>query len=96
MSGLSPYVGDSKSYQFTFRVDDVPTDPSAVSVSVKSSSGIAVYTYNPGTITKVSTGVYRLSFTIIDDGQHTVVFSGTGSAAKIEVITFSARKNPLT
>lgn len=67
----------------TFSVDDVPTDPTTVSLSITTPAGVVTpYTY-PDDIDKTSTGVYTMDAACTEDGVWKYVWTGTGTAADI-------------
>jgi hypothetical protein len=68
----------------TFEVDDVPTDPSTVTLTVTPPSGTATsYTYAASEITKVGTGQYRKDIACTEDGVWLYLWIGTGTAADV-------------
>ena len=65
-----------------FSVNNVPTDPTTVSLIVTDPQGnITTYTYNPGTIQRTGTGAYNQNVPATIDGLWSYTFIGTGVAA---------------
>lgn len=74
----------------TFLVDNVATDPSDVTLLVKSPSGAEdTYTYSLSEITKESTGKYSKSVACTEAGEWEYVWTGTVTAADVASGTFT-------
>lgn len=69
----------------TFSVNGVPADPATVSVVVTDpAGGQTTHAYNPGDITRISTGVYQvLQPCNTIDGLWSYVWVGTGTASDV-------------
>jgi hypothetical protein len=92
----SPYVGSTKAWRFTFDVDGTLTDPTTVTVTAIRPSGRTTYTYGvDAALTKLSTGRYKVAVPITESGPWTLVFKGTGAAAEVDTVSFTARADPL-
>ena len=66
----------------------VATDPTTVTCRVKSPTTTTVYTYNPGTVLKDSTGVYHLDVSASAVGQWYYRWEGTGAVEQADEGTF--------
>lgn len=77
-------IGDTVRLTFKFRVDDVLTDPTAVTVTVEEPDG----TDNTPTATKTSTGIYTATFVPDQAGYHRFKVTGTGPAPGVREGTF--------
>ena len=82
----------------TFEVDDVPTDPSTITLVITTPAGVATtYTYAASEITKVGTGQYRKDIACTEAGVWLYVWIGTGTAADVIagtwVVTSTALQN---
>lgn len=83
-------VGDTVELTNTFTVDDTATDPTTITLAVTDpSDNTTTYTYAAGTITRVSTGVYRKAVTVDEAGLWTAAWTGTGTASDIATRTFA-------
>jgi hypothetical protein len=79
----------------TFKVAGTPTDPTAVSLNVTDPTGaVTAYTYNPGTVTRTSTGAYQQLVPTTIVGVWSYEWVGTGTASDVQAGTWTA--HPLT
>lgn len=89
---LDPVVGSRIAAESTFRISGVPTDPTIVTVYVRSPNGVLTTAVYPTTdLTQESVGTYRYEFSADLAGSWAVRFEGTGSveAAGEQFITVS-------
>lgn len=83
-------VGDAVHLDNTFTVDDVPTDPTTISLSITAPDDtVTTYTYAGGQITRDSAGVYHKDIAVSSVGEWSWLWEGTGSAAGVESGTFN-------
>jgi len=85
-SGLSYLEGSTVRVQATFAVGGTDTDPTTVTLKVKSPSAVTTsYTYALSEVTKSATGVYYkdLGPTILTAGTWWYRWIGTGAAAGV-------------
>lgn len=65
-----------------FTVDDVPTDPSAITLTITDPTGVATtYTYAAAEITRTAAGSFRKDVPCTTEGEWTYVWTGTGTAS---------------
>jgi hypothetical protein len=82
--------GDTIRLETTFTIDDVLTDPSAVSVTITTPSGTSTtYTYAAAQVVKASTGSYYYDYTAADAGIYVWRWVGTGTANGVDEGTFT-------
>ena len=95
MTAVNTYdKGDTIRLRATFVVSGVNTDPTTVTLKVKSSSGnITTYTYAGGAIIKSATGIYYKDVSITDDGIWYYRFEGTGTVATAGESQFRVRES---
>jgi hypothetical protein len=80
----------------TFSVDDVPTDPTTISLIVTDPEGAATtYTFAALEITKTSTGVYTKDITCDKSGDWMAKWIGTGTVVDTEVVTWTVQETAL-
>ena len=78
-----------------FDVNQVPTDPTSVSLIVTDPTGTATtYTYNPGSVTRTGTGAYQQLVPTTLAGVWSYEWIGTGTASDVVAGTWTA--SPLT
>lgn len=81
-SALEYDLSDTTRPTATFTVDDVATDPTTVTLTVRSPDGTSTdYTYGAAQITKDSTGVYYKDISLTQRGVWSFRFVGTGACA---------------
>lgn len=69
----------------TFDVDGLPSDPTAITLTVTDPNGTATtYTYGLGELTRTSQGVYTKDIACTTDGLWTYTWTGTGAAADVQ------------
>jgi hypothetical protein len=74
----------------TFAVGGTPTDPTTVSLTVTSPSGVVTtYTYAAAQITRTTTGVYTKDITCTEADLWQYVWTGTGAASDVTAGTFT-------
>lgn len=77
----------------TFTVDEAPTDPSTVALTLTSPTGTATtYTYAATEITKDSTGVYHKDAACGEAGEWVYRWVGTGAATDTTIGTFTVQE----
>ncbi len=84
-------VNDAVSLYAAFRVraTGTLTDPTTVSLKLRTPSGVATtYTYAGTTVTKDSTGRFSKQVTVDEAGVWAFQWAGTGTVAKVEEGTF--------
>ena len=87
---MSLLVGDVVRLTATFRVGSTNTDPTTVSCTVKTPSGVTtVHTFGSSAIVHSATGAYYLDQACSEDGTWRVLWTGTGAAPAVEVKTFT-------
>ena len=87
-------IGDSVRTSTEFKVASVLTDPTVITLKVKTPTGtISTYIYNSGdgVIIRDSAGVYRADIVVTAAGTWTYKWIGTGAAAAVEERQFRAR-----
>lgn len=85
--------GDTIRLWAYFKVSNVYTDPTTITLKVKDSDGtITTYTYALGQITKSSTGIYYKDISLNNDGLWYYRYEGTGVAAAGEK-SFEVRRS---
>jgi hypothetical protein len=86
--GDTAVIGDDTG--FTFSVDGALTDPTAVTIIITSPSAItSTYSWpSPATITRISTGTFRLAVTVNEVGVWSYVITGTGAAEGVQSGSF--------
>ena len=78
-----------------FDVNNIPTDPTSVSLIVTDPTGTATtYTYNPGSVTRTGTGAYQQLVPTTIAGVWSYEWIGTGTASDVIAGTWTA--SPLT
>jgi hypothetical protein len=81
----------------TFSVNNVPSDPTTVTLTVTDPTNASTtYTYNPGTITRVSAGVYTLDVACLTDGIWSYKWDGSGTASDIQEGTWTVGPSVLS
>lgn len=86
--------GDTIRLWAYFKVNSVYTDPTAITLKVKSAAGvISTYTYSGATVTKSSTGIYYKDVSLTDDGIWYYRFEGTGAVAAAAESKFEVRRS---
>lgn len=76
-----------------FKVATVATDPTTVSLSVTTPSGVTTtYTYAASEITKNGTGDYQKLIACSEDGDWLAVWTGTGAAADVQEVRWQVFK----
>lgn len=92
-----PYQpGDTVSLSTAFTVGGVATDPTTVSLTVRTPAGVSTtYTYALAEITKDSTGNYSKNVTASAAGLWSWKWTGTGTAAGIDEGTFTVESSLL-
>ncbi len=74
---------------FRVRATGVLTDPTTVTFTISTPSGVDTsYTYAGTTVTKDSTGRFSKQITVDEAGEWSVAFVGTGAVAKTERLRF--------
>jgi hypothetical protein len=82
-------VGDLVRITGTFSVAGVATDPTTVTLKVRTPSGaVSTYTYAGGGVTKDATGVYRRDVSATEPGRWLYRWEGTGTAEAAEEGSF--------
>ena len=89
-------IGDVVRVQGTFTDpdnSDAPLDPSVVKATIRQPNGTTqTYTYVTDVeVTKLSTGVYRLEYTVTAAGQHNYRWFSTGTGAASDEAYFDVR-----
>jgi hypothetical protein len=80
----------------TFTVAGAPTDPTTVSLTVTTPSGVATtYTYAGSAVTKDSAGVYHKDVTCSEAGDWQYQWTGTGAATDTTLGTFTVQEAAL-
>jgi hypothetical protein len=83
-------IGDTVRLSTTFTVGGVPTDPTDVSLVIRSPDGTSVTEdYNPGDIVRDSAGVFHLDLVVTLAGIYAWKWEGTGTAAGVDEGTFT-------
>jgi len=78
-------IGDSVRLKATFTVSEVNTDPTTITLKVKTPSGVTTsYTYAGGQVTKQETGIYYKDINLDDDGMWYYRWEGTGTVIASE------------
>lgn len=73
-------IGDLIRVQATFKdIGGTVVDPTNITLKVKVPAGTVSTFYYPGTVTRVSTGVYYYDFPITASGTHYYNWAGTGA-----------------
>ena len=73
-------IGDKVRIKATFTVSGVKTDPTTITLRVKSPSNvISIYTYALFEITKSATGMYHKDISITESGEWFYRWEGTGA-----------------
>lgn len=73
-----------------FYVDEIPTDPTTITLKVQDPSGNeATYTYAGGTVTRHSVGVYYKDLTIDESGTWYYKYTSTGAVGSADERSFS-------
>lgn len=89
-------IGTKAEADCTFEIGSSPTDPTTVVAKVRNPAGtITTYTYGvDAALTRLSSGEYRLLFTVDRQGTWEVRFAGTGDvvAAVEQSITVPASR----
>lgn len=76
------YIGQTVRITATFKVSGVETDPTTVTLIVKSPSGVTTtYTYSLAELERVSAGVYYKDISISAAGRWHYGWVGTGTVA---------------
>lgn len=83
-------VGDLITLEGKFKVENVLTDPTSVTLKVKDPDGTVVTFSHPSTISKVSTGVFTKDYTVAKAGLHEYWWVGTGTCQAVESRSFVA------
>ena len=79
----------------TFAVDDVPADPSTITLAVTTPTGTSTtYTYSLAEITRTGTGVYTKDIACTEAGTWTYVWTGTGTASDVQPGTWDVAPAP--
>jgi len=88
-------VGSAPILYASFAVDDVPTDPTAVTFKWRIGTGsVTTYTYGVGSeITKTGTGEYQVQLSVATAGRWYGRWAGTGTPAAASEVTFGAWTN---
>lgn len=77
-------VGEARKLKARFTVDDVNTDPTAVTLEIKDpSNNTDTYTYSLAEITKDATGKYSKIVTFDEAGWWTWEWQGTGTVIDV-------------
>lgn len=85
-------VGDLATVTNTFKVSNVNTDPTTISLAVTTPAGVTTtYTYAASQITRTAAGVYTKDITLSEAGTWAYVWTGTGAAADVADGTISVR-----
>jgi hypothetical protein len=80
----------------TFKVNNVNTDPTAVTLTVTSPSGTATtYTYSLAEITRTAAGIYTKDIACSEAGVWLYLWVGTGSASDAVAGTWTVSKTTL-
>jgi len=86
--------GDTIRLKAEFKVSSVLSDPTTVTLKVKSAVGVtSTYTYGAGEITKDAVGVYHKDVSVDDDGVWYYRFIGTGAVAAAGEYQFEVRRS---
>lgn len=99
MSATVFYAGAAElaTLTMTFEVSGTPTDPTTVALLVTDPlSAPTAHTYNPGDITKVSTGVYTINIPSPTAGLWTYQWTGTGACSDVQDGTWWVASSPAT
>jgi hypothetical protein len=76
------YIGQTVRITATFKVGGVETDPTTVTLKVKSPSGVTTpYTYSLAELERVSAGVYYKDVALSETGRWSYGWVGTGAVA---------------
>ena len=92
-----PYqIGDTVRLSTTFLVGTTPTDPTAVTLTVRDPASTSTnYAYNPGTIVRDSAGVFHQDIVVSLAGIYSWKWTGTGTAAGVDEGTFTVEETLL-
>lgn len=86
--------GDTVTMRVDFKVSDVLTDPTTVSLTVTDPSGDATtYTYAGATVTKDGTGEYSKALACSESGEWIYTWTGTGACAAVGTSRFAIRRS---
>lgn len=85
--------GDTVTMRVDFKVSDILTDPTTVSLTVTDPSGDATtYTYDGATVTKDAIGEYSKALACSESGEWTYTWTGTGTCAAVGTKRFAIRR----
>lgn len=92
MSRLDEFdIGDTATLTATFSTSDLPTDPTAIALSVTDPSGNTdIYTL--AQMTRLSVGSYSKDVTVDEVGEWSAVFVGTGAVAATGTVRFAVKR----
>lgn len=94
MSSLNEYdFGQTVKVSGQFKVDDVLTDPTTITLTVITPAGVSTdYTYAAAQVTKDATGVYSKSVVGNEVGEWIYKWTGTGAVAAVGQARFAVRR----
>jgi hypothetical protein len=93
MSNFREYdTGEAVRIRTTFTLDDVPTDPTTVTLYVRDPSG-NTDTHNQGTLVNPSTGVWYKDVEADEPGTWSARMVGTGTVVAVAQEIYQARRD---
>lgn len=93
MANFEEYdIGDAVRIKTTFTVDDVPTDPTTVTLYVKDPAGATVE-HAEGTLTNPSVGVWYKDVAVNQAGTYGAKMTGVGVVDSVAQTTFQVRRS---
>lgn len=85
--------GDTVTMRVDFKVSDILTDPTTVTLTVTDPSGdVTAYTYAAAEVTKDGTGEYSKALACSESGEWTYTWTGTGTVAAVGTKRFAIRR----
>lgn len=90
-------IGDVATLASAFTVSGTPTDPTTITLKVKTPAGVeTTYTYAAAELTRASAGVFTRDQDCTEAGVWTYRFVGTGAVKAAGERTFNVRRSVFT